>query len=64
MSIFDSSILFANHKEELLLNYDTEIRRKHIKDLRTFLLLVFTFCKLSKKNNINKRISISEAGTT
>lgn len=56
--------MFANHKEELLLNYDTEIRRKHIKDLRMFLLLVFTFCKLSKKNNINKRISISEAGTT
>lgn len=62
MNIFDRGIVFTNHKE-LVLNCDTELGRKCIKDLRILLLLFFTFLKLSKKDKVNNIIT-SEVGTT
>lgn len=63
MSIFDSGMVFTNHKEELLLNYNTETCRKHVKGLRMLSLFFFTFLTLSKKDNLNKIKFTSEVGT-
>lgn len=63
MSIFDSGMVFTNHKEELLLNYNAETCRKHVKGPRMLLLLFLTFLTLSKEDNLNKRKFTSEVGT-
>lgn len=54
MSIFDRGIVFINYKKEMVLNCDSQLGRKSIKDLRILLLLFFTFLTLSKKETNRK----------